>query len=80
MLQLHDLLKSDMDYQEHAPQERMPFPPGTTWICFSDQVIHAAMSGQYLLEQTLLLPPARQYDPTTSPLETLRRLTGRTLI
>lgn len=80
MLQLHDLLKSDLDYQEHAPQEVMAFPPGTTWICFSDQVLHAAMSGQYLLEQTLLLPPSRQYDPSTSPLEILLRLTGRQLI
>ena len=80
MLQLHDLLKSDLDYQEHSPQERMAFPAGSTWICYSDQVLHAAMSGQYLLEQTFLLPPARQYDPDRSPLEILQRQTGRKLV
>ena len=26
--------------------------PGTTWVCFSDQVLHAAMGGQHMLEQT----------------------------
>jgi hypothetical protein len=79
MLQLHDGMKSDLEYQTMAPQVTMPFPPGSTWVCFSDQTSHAAMSGQYLLEQTLHLPVAEQYRPDTSPLATLSRLTGRTL-
>ena len=37
------------------------------------------MSGQYMLEQTLHLPAARQYDPSVSPLAVLERLTGRAL-
>lgn len=80
MLQLHDGMKSDLDYQQAAPQVTMPFPPGATWVCFSDQTSHAVMSGQYMLEQTLHLPAARQYDPDASPLAILTRLTGRTLI
>ena len=55
------------------------FAPGTTWLCFSDQVMHAAMSGQYMLEQTIHLPVAALYDPQRSPLAILERLTGRTL-
>ncbi len=80
MLQIHDGMKSDLDYQKNAPQVTMPFPPGSVWVCFSDQTSHAAMSGQYMMEQTLHLPVARQYNPDASPLFTLTRLTGRKLV
>jgi hypothetical protein len=80
MLQLHDAMKSDPQYQKDAPQVRFAFPPGSTWVCFSDQTSHAAMSGQYLLEQTVQLPPGRQYDTAASPLAILSRLTGRALL
>lgn len=80
MLQLHDRMKADADYQRQAPQERMPFPPGATWLCFSDQTSHAAMSGQFLFEQTLHLPVAALYDPERSPLRVLERIAGRALI
>src|SRR5213593_506879 len=43
MLQLHDRVKADAGYQQQAPQERIDFPVGSTWIVFSDQVLHAAM-------------------------------------
>ncbi|MGV3653658.1 MAG: Kdo hydroxylase family protein [Noviherbaspirillum sp.] len=80
MLQLHDAMKSDLDYQEQAGQVTMPFPSGSTWVCFSDQTSHAVMSGQYMLEQTLHLSPDRQYDTGASPLAILSRLTGRSLV
>jgi hypothetical protein len=80
MLQLHDGMKSDLDYQRTASQVTMPFPAGSVWVCFSDQASHAVMSGQYMMEQTLHLPVERQYDPDSSPLAILTRLTGRTLI
>ncbi|RYF83905.1 MAG: 3-deoxy-D-manno-oct-2-ulosonic acid (Kdo) hydroxylase [Comamonadaceae bacterium] len=79
MLQLHDGMKRDLDYQASAPQESVPFPAGSTWICFSDQTSHAVMSGQYMMEQTLYLPPRQEYDPSTSPLAILTRLAGRPL-
>ena len=80
MLQLHDGMKSDMAYQESAEQVTMPFAAGSVWICFSDQASHAVMSGQYMLEQTLHLPADKQYDPQSSPLAILSRLTGRKLV
>ena len=80
MLQLHDGMKSDLDYQKNAPQQTVPFAPGSVWVCFSDQTSHAVESGQYMLEQTLHLPAARQYNPDASPLAILRRLTGRPLV
>jgi hypothetical protein len=79
MLQLHDLAKSDLDYQRTCPQQAVDFLPGTTWICFSDQVMHAAMSGQFMFEQTYRLPLSVIADVEASPLRTLERLTGRSL-
>jgi len=80
MLQLHDGMKSDLAYQKDAPQETVNFPAGSVWVCFSDQTSHAVMAGQYMLEQTLHLPAARQYNPDSSPLAILSRLTGRKLV
>ncbi len=79
MLGLHDEMKRDTDYQRDCPQIRFDFPPGSTWLCFSDQTSHAAMSGQYMLEQTFHLPMSSMYLPELSPLRVLERLTGRKL-
>ena len=79
MLQLHDRAKADMTWQREAPQQALAFAPGSTWLVFSDQVLHAAMGGQYMLEQTLQLRPEHQLDPATSPLAVLERLTGTSL-
>lgn len=80
MLQLHDAMKQDEAYQKEAPQEAMAFPPGSTWICFSDQTVHAAMGGQHMIEQTFHLPVDRQYNPEASPLAILTRYAGHPLI
>ena len=80
MLGLHDRAKEDMTYQRDCEQQVVEFAPGTTWLCFSDQVMHAAVSGQYMLEQTIHLPVAALYDPQRAPLAILQRLTGRALV
>ena len=79
MLQLHDLVKADMDYQRNAPQQSVDLMPGTTWIVYSDQVLHAAMSGQYMMEQTFHLPPDALYQPETSPIKVLEAIKGQSL-
>src|SRR5215471_9374328 len=79
MLGLHDAAKADLDYQRDCEQEVVHFAPGTTWICFSDQVMHAAVSGQFMLEQTIHLPASALYDASRAPLAILERLTGRAL-
>ena len=76
MLGLHDSAKADLDYQANCAQQTVRFPPGTTWLCFSDQVMHAAVSGQYMLEQTIDLPIAALYERERSPLAILERLCG----
>lgn len=80
MLGLHDRAKEDLGYQRTSEQRELRFAPGTTWICFSDQVMHAAMSGQYMLEQTIHLPVSALYDRERSPLAILERITGRSLV
>lgn len=80
MLGLHDAMKADTAYQADGPQLEVPFAAGSTWICFSDQTPHAAMSGQFLLEQTYLLPADKMVNPQSSPLKILESLTGKTLL
>ena len=80
MLQLHDRMKADDEYQKLSPQTAVDFPPGTTWMAFTDQVSHAAMAGQYQLEQTFYLPVDKMIDPSQSPLRVLERLKGRRLV
>ena len=80
MLEMHDKAKVDLGYQRDCPQQTVRFPPGATWLCFSDQVMHAAVSGQYMLEQTIHLPVTALYDPESSPLAILERLCGRRLL
>ena len=73
MLQLHDEAKGNAAFQRYTQQMRVEFQPGTTWVCFSDQVIHAAMQGQYLLEQTFYLPINAQVNPDLAPFRVLQR-------
>ena len=80
MLQLHDGMKSDLDYQKNAPQVTFGFPPGCAWVCFSDQTSHAVMAGQYMMEHTLQLSPMHQYDRESSPLAILTRMKGHVLV
>ncbi|CAH0308495.1 hypothetical protein SRABI118_04681 [Massilia sp. Bi118] len=80
MLQLHDAMKSDLDYQKNAPQVTFGFPPGCAWVCFSDQTSHSVMSGQFMMEYTAQLSPAQQYDKEASPLAILTRLQGHPLV
>lgn len=80
MLQLHDGMKFDEDYQRSGAQLTVPFAAGSVWVCYSDQATHAVMSGQFMMEQTLYLPPGREADPQASPLAILTRLVGRPLV
>jgi hypothetical protein len=80
MLALHDRAKRDVEYQRRSPQTEIRFPAGSTWICYTDQVMHAAHAGQYVLEQTFHLDVAAMADPGRSPLRVLERLRGHALV
>jgi hypothetical protein len=80
MLQLHDRAKADLEFQRASPQQQVDFAPGTTWVCFSDQVLHAAMGGQHMLEQTFYLDARDLANPASAPLAVLERLAGEPLL
>jgi hypothetical protein len=49
-------------------------------MCFTDQAMHAALKGQFCLEQTFHLPIGALAHPERSPLKVLERMTGRALV
>jgi hypothetical protein len=80
MLQLHDGAKDDDEWQASAPRAGISFPPGSTWVVFTDGVLHAALAGQHAFEQTFLLPPEAMTDPARAPVAVLERLLQRPLL
>jgi hypothetical protein len=79
MLRLHDRMKADAQYQSSIVQRAFEFPAGSTWMVFTDLVSHAAMSGQYALEQTFHLPVSVMRKPARAPLRVLENLRHREL-
>lgn len=80
MLRLHDAGKLDTTYQGTAPRADLSFAAGTMWLCFTDQVLHAALAGHCALEQTFHLPITAMAHPEQSPLRVLERMAGRALV
>jgi hypothetical protein len=79
MLGLHDNAKLDESYQRSTVHNEVAFPAGSTWLCFTDQVMHAALAGQFVLEQTFHLDIDAMAEPSRAPIKVLERMTGRTL-
>jgi hypothetical protein len=79
MLSLHDAAKRDAGYQKTSPHMALAFPPGSTWLVFTDQVLHAALKGEFALEQTFHLDIAQMGEPARAQIKVLERLTGKAL-
>jgi 3-deoxy-D-manno-oct-2-ulosonic acid (Kdo) hydroxylase len=79
MLGFHDYLKMNADYQRDSPKYRFHFPPGATWIVFTDVVPHAVLAGRYALEQTMIIARHSLQDPGRAPASILENLSGRKL-
>jgi hypothetical protein len=79
MLKLHDAMKQDEEYQHRFERSTAWFPAGSTWVCFTDQVSHAAVSGIHQFEQTFSVDVAALRDPNSAPLRVLDSLAGRKL-
>jgi hypothetical protein len=71
MLYLHDWLKENSDFQKNSPRQQLVFPPGSAWMVYTDGVPHAAMSGQYALEQTFIIPREALVTPQVAPCRVL---------
>lgn len=68
-IHLHDRMKRDNHYQQTVPKQQIDFPANSTWIVFTDETSHAALKGQFLLEQTFYLPISAMTKPELSPLK-----------
>lgn len=79
MLNLHNTMKANDHYQKQYP-DIYALPAQTTWMVFTDVAPHAAMAGQYLLEQTFYLPPEHMAFPDRSPLKRLEKFLNQKLI
>jgi len=80
MLRLHHFLKENSAFQQSCPKDYWDFPPGSCWAVFTDQVSHAAISGQYALEQTFLVPQRALIYPERAPVAILERLSGKNMV
>jgi len=74
MLNLHNFLKENDAFQQTCQKNYWDFPPNSCWVVFTDQVSHAAIAGQYALEQTILVPPSTLINPQTAPVAVLEKL------
>lgn len=79
MHRCHNAMKEDANFQDTTPKHRWEFPPNSSWMVFTDCVSHAVLSGQYALEQTLLIPQSALVERQRSPLAILESLAGSSL-
>ena len=79
MLQLHDRAKLDAAWQASAPSRQLRLPAGSSWVVYTDGVLHAALEGQHAFEQTYYLPVSAMKAPDRSPQRTLERVLQRSL-
>jgi len=79
MLGFHDYLKFNRDYQKTCAKYRFEFPPDSTWIVFTDIVPHAVLSGQFALEQTVIVRREHMARRENAPVEILQAICNRPL-
>lgn len=79
MLKLHHTMKADTHYQQKFAGT-YDFPAGASWLVYTDLVSHAAVSGQFVLEQTFYLPIQAMKTPARSPLQILEKSLQRALV
>jgi hypothetical protein len=80
MMRFHNFLKENAEFQSSCPKYDYQFPPGSSWMVYTDMVPHAVLSGQYALEQTFLVTPEAMVAPQHAPLTILEELTGAKLV
>ncbi len=78
MLRFHDFLKENSEFQE-GEKQRIEFPPMSTWLVYTDGVSHAAISGQFALEQTFIVPQDALVSIEDAPIRVLESMCGRPL-
>ncbi|MBV9742240.1 MAG: Kdo hydroxylase family protein, partial [Acidobacteriia bacterium] len=79
MLAFHDYLKQNEGYQKTCAKYRFEFPPGASWMVFTDIVPHSVESGQSAVEQTFIVAPESLASPDNAPVAILEKIAGTAL-
>jgi len=79
MMQLHNAMKEDAEFQRTCAREPVKFAPGSSWMVYTETVPHAVLGGQYALEQTFLVDAAAMVTPDSAPVAVLEKWAGSTL-
>jgi hypothetical protein len=80
MMRFHNFLKENASFQEKCTKYPSQFPPGSSWMVYTDMVPHAVLSGQYALEQTVLVDHQAMVTPENSPLAVLEAMAHSALV
>jgi hypothetical protein len=80
MMRFHNFLKENPRFQSDCPKYPFQFPPGSSWMVYTDTVPHAVLAGQYALEQTFLVRPEAMVRPEISPLKVLEEIAQAPLV
>jgi hypothetical protein len=80
MMRFHNFLKENSSFQANCHKESLQFPPGSSWMVYTDMVPHAVLCGQYALEQTFLVEHSALVTPESSPLSVLEAMTHSALV
>lgn len=76
MMQLHNAMKQDAEFQRTCARESVSFQPGSSWMVYTETVPHAVLAGQYALEQTFLVDPAAMVTAGSAPVAILENMAG----
>lgn len=79
MLHFHDWLKANENFQANCDKVRLEFPPGSTWLVYTDGVPHAALSGQFALEHTYIVPVEALVAKSKAPISILEKMCDKKL-
>jgi 3-deoxy-D-manno-oct-2-ulosonic acid (Kdo) hydroxylase len=77
MLRFHHFLKENEQFQEQCLKRQWEFPPGSSWMVYTDMVSHAVLSGQFAIEQTFIISREALVLPEKAPASILEKLAGR---
>ncbi|MGC2404290.1 MAG: Kdo hydroxylase family protein [Acidobacteriaceae bacterium] len=80
MMRFHNFLKENAAFQANCRKDYVQFPPGSSWMVYTETVPHAVLSGQYALEQTFLVDHRAMVSPESSPLAVLEAMTKTSLV
>jgi hypothetical protein len=68
MRRLHNYMKDSDQYKsDQRGYEEIRFPPGSAWMCFTDGVSHAGLSGQFAFITSFILKRAALRHPQFAP-------------